>query len=142
MQAVRTLVGHTNKVYAVAFDGRRIISSSMDRTIRVWDFDTGRCVHLLEGTLLVCRENMHTRWRPFPGLTDCRGLFAIGHESLVGLMQLRGDTLVSGAADNSVRVWNVATGACVYNFESDRANAHIVRRGHVVLRAGRPTAAR
>jgi WD40 repeat protein len=48
-QALRKLDGHTNKVYAVVFDGPRIVSSSMDETIRVWDFDTGRPLHVLRG---------------------------------------------------------------------------------------------
>jgi WD40 repeat protein len=51
LQLVHTLVGHTNKVYAVECDGRRVISSSMDHMIRVWDLQTGRCLRVLEGAL-------------------------------------------------------------------------------------------
>jgi WD40 repeat protein len=36
-------------------DGRRIVSASHDRTVRVWDATTGQCVKVLEGhpTLVV-----------------------------------------------------------------------------------------
>ena len=42
-RCIHTLVGHYNKIYTVAFDGERIVSGSMDATIRLWSADTG-CV--------------------------------------------------------------------------------------------------
>jgi WD40 repeat protein len=33
-----------------------------------------------------------------------------GHSSLVGLLQLRGNLLLSGNADKSLRLWDVKTG--------------------------------
>ncbi len=39
-----TLKGHTDFVHCVAFspDGRRIVSGSIDRTLKVWDATTGQ----------------------------------------------------------------------------------------------------
>ncbi|KAF7325383.1 WD40 repeat-like protein [Mycena venus] len=73
------LVGHTQKVYSVVLDPPRhqACSGSMDGTVRIWDLKTGRCAHTLTG-----------------------------HTSLVGLLGLSPRTLVSAAADSTLRVWD------------------------------------
>lgn len=35
------LKGHENKIYCVAFDGKRAMTGSGDATIRIWDAETG-----------------------------------------------------------------------------------------------------
>ncbi len=39
--------GHMDSVLCVEFDHRRLISGSMDRTIRIWDIRSGRSIHKL-----------------------------------------------------------------------------------------------
>ncbi|KAI8336638.1 hypothetical protein BC941DRAFT_461508 [Chlamydoabsidia padenii] len=46
---VRTLFGHVEGVWGLAYDTLRIVSGSHDKTIRVFDMDSGRCMHALEG---------------------------------------------------------------------------------------------
>ena len=48
-QSLKTLIGHTNGVWAVAFSptGRLLASSSMDETIKLWDVQTGECLKTL-----------------------------------------------------------------------------------------------
>jgi len=53
----------------------------MDGTVRIWDLETGQCKHLLNG-----------------------------HTSLVGLLGLSPNRLVSAAADATLRVWNPESG--------------------------------
>jgi len=45
------LEGHTNLVRSVAFspDGRRIVSGSLDNSVRVWDSLAGEAQNVLEG---------------------------------------------------------------------------------------------
>lgn len=48
---IRTLEGHSASVYGVALsaDGRRAVSASLDRTLKVWDLERGRELFALEG---------------------------------------------------------------------------------------------
>jgi len=46
---VRVLRGHTGPVWSGVFDGTEILSASRDRTLRVWDRETGETIHLLGG---------------------------------------------------------------------------------------------
>jgi F-box and WD-40 domain protein CDC4 len=50
-ECVHRLVGHSEKVYAVAYDDeiKRVASGSMDGAVRIWCARFGQCLHLLEG---------------------------------------------------------------------------------------------
>jgi WD40 repeat protein len=44
-------VGHSERVYGVAasHDGRRVISASLDRTLKLWDLQTGQALATFAG---------------------------------------------------------------------------------------------
>ena len=79
---VRTLQGHTNWVFSVAFspDGRYLASGSRDNTVRVWEVATGQHVRTLQE---------HTR-----GITSVA-------------FSPDGRYLASGSGDATVRVWRL-----------------------------------
>ena len=55
-RALRTLEGHSDSVYGVAVtpDGKRAVSASWDKTLKVWDLETGaRAAHAGRPRLLV-----------------------------------------------------------------------------------------
>lgn len=80
LSVVHRLVGHQRTVTATAFspDGRRLVSSSHDNTLKLWDVTTGREVATLHG-----------------------------HEFRATCVAfLDNDTIVSGGHDNQVRFWD------------------------------------
>ena len=65
---IRSLVGHAAWVSACAVtpDGRRVVSASADKTLKVWDSETGQIFHLDSGCLRGLQRNAanHLRIRP------------------------------------------------------------------------------
>ena len=82
---IRTLEGHSSAVRGVALsgDGRRAVSASQDKTMKVWDMESGRELHTLQG-----------------------------HSGHVTGVALSGDgrRAVSASEDNTLKVWDVESG--------------------------------
>jgi WD40 repeat protein len=83
-----TFAEHAGAVTSVCFsaDGRHALSGSADRTLRLWEVATGRCLRVFEG-----------------------------HEGGVTAVCLRPDGrhALSGGSDATLRLWDVATGRCL-----------------------------
>ena len=95
MKCVMVLNGHTDWVRALClvWRGRQqiIASGSDDKTILLWDTESGECVGVLEG---------HTHWI----LT------------LAPLSSREGNSILasgSDSIDSSIRIWNVESMACL-----------------------------
>lgn len=82
--------GHTYIVQSVAYsrDGKRLVSASYDKTVRVWDPSTGK---LVAG--------------PFEGHSGGVNSVAFSFD---------GTKIVSGSDDRTVRVWDASTGECLF----------------------------
>jgi F-box and WD-40 domain protein CDC4 len=93
---LRTLTGHFSQIYAIAFDGKKIATGSLDTSVRIWDPNDGY-VHISKP------KSSNADRIPY---RKC--LYTLqGHTSLVGQLQMREDTLVTGGSDGSVRVWSL-----------------------------------
>ncbi len=120
--------GHKNFVLEVAVtpDGRLAVSGSLDKTARVWDLSSGKCISILkhpkeilgvavtpDGRLAVsgCYDNKVRVWDLGPG--KCTATLK-GHTDLVyGVaMTPDGRLAVSGSLDKTARVWDLGSGKC------------------------------
>ena len=75
----------TGGVWSSQLKGNTVVSGSTDRTIRVWDTESGDCVHVL-----------------------------YGHTSTVRCLAMHENTVVSGARDGTLRVWDIKRGQCLH----------------------------
>ena len=98
---LRSLEGHTDLVLAVAVspDGRTIVSGSHDRTVKVWEAESGRLLRSLEG---------HTGWVQAVAVSP------------------DGRTIVSGSDDRTVKVWEAESGRLLRSLEGHTGSVQAV----------------
>jgi WD40 repeat protein len=116
-QCLRTLEGHGdlhhvhaassqensggNRVWSlvVSPDGETLISSSDDKTVKLWNLQTGQCLKTLPG-----------------------------HQSRIWSVALSpdGETLASGSDDKTVRLWNLSNGQCLRTLQGYHNDTHPV----------------
>ena len=72
--------GHSDAIESVAYspDGTKIISDSWDRTIKIWDANTGECLKTLEGHLDY--------------------VYSVAYSP-------DGTKIVSGSSDHTIKIW-------------------------------------
>jgi WD40 repeat protein len=92
-QSRMTLRGHSDKVHgmAVSPDGKRIVSGSVDKTVKVWDTATGAELMTLRG---------HDDW------VGSVAFSPDGKRIISG----SGDNTIKGSGDNTIKVWDAANG--------------------------------
>src|SRR5262249_23502462 len=102
---VHTLLHHSDEVMSVAFspDGRHMLSGSADHTMKLWDTSSGAIVRTFE-----------RHWLLGP-LLRTHG----GHLSHVNSVAFSPDGVhvLSGSSDNTIKLWDLATGSVVRSFE-------------------------
>ena len=96
------------------FDGKIICSGSSDMTIKVWDAQKGELLHTLIGFtnyyFFFTKKKKKNGKNTYIKLNKTYSLLFPGHLNVTGLLHLKGNKLLSGNADGTMRLWNVRTG--------------------------------
>eukprot|EP01060_Flectonema_neradi_P000384 TRINITY_DN10251_c0_g1_i1.p1 TRINITY_DN10251_c0_g1~~TRINITY_DN10251_c0_g1_i1.p1 ORF type:complete len:545 (+),score=66.07 TRINITY_DN10251_c0_g1_i1:120-1754(+) len=102
-----SLSGHTSAVTCLQFDDEKVVSGSLDSTIRLWERGTN-----------VCNKTL------------------MGHGDKVWCVQFAGDRLVSGSSDKTVRLWNVESGEHICSLRDHRTSVSCVKMDGSIVVSG------
>jgi len=104
-----TLHGHTDWVNDAFLHSpsRTIFSASDDATVRMWDLDSGKCLRVFQGP-----DGHVGQVQCVVPLTDYIANVDDDDSSANASVSPPAHIL-TGSLDNTIKVWNVATGACV-----------------------------
>jgi len=91
----KTLNGHTGWVRCLEVVGESIVSGSYDKTVKIWDINTGHCTKVIPVHTMSCIKDTLD-----------------GHSNWVLCLDVIGDTIVSGCKDKTIKIWNMRTGQC------------------------------
>jgi WD40 repeat protein len=88
----REFVGHKDQVRSLSLssDNSTVLSGSADKTVKLWELATGKCLCTLTG-----------------------------HQDAVNSVSFSADGLyvISGSSDRTIKLWHIATGKCLYTLK-------------------------
>jgi serine/threonine-protein kinase len=148
---LRVLPGHPHqRIFTLDYskDGRHVISSGRDQTVRLWDLVTGKEVRRFEGSKSAASSvalstdgqklvtgGMDGVIRIWNATTGKESQRLEGHVAVVGSLSLSPDgrTLLSGGQDGTIRLWDLAAAK-----EIRRFTGHSGPVGAILTPDGRP----
>lgn len=125
------LEGHTASVRCLQVEDNIVATGSLDATIRLWDLSRAK-YEPYENKILENGDedkdddddlgfgNEHEDAPPPPpagAMEECPLFVLEAHIDEITALHLRGDTLVSGSADKTIRQWDLVKGRCVQTLD-------------------------
>ncbi|HEX4588815.1 MAG TPA: WD40 repeat domain-containing protein, partial [Gemmataceae bacterium] len=127
---IQQFIGHTEAIEKVAFtpDGKRLVTASKDKTVRVWDIATGRELRTLIGHtgivrgLTVLPDNRRAATAGWDGTVRLWDLDTgeelrqyPGHKGQVWWVECdaAGRRLLTAGQDGTIRLWDVNAGTAI-----------------------------
>lgn len=117
------LEGHTDSVYCVQFDDKKILTGSRDCTVRVWDAKTYECIRVLgapahnrsNGAPPLPLDTPDFGRQPFTRVYSPHTIASpklmtgpVAHSGSVLCLQYDEELLVTGSSDSSLITWEIA----------------------------------
>ncbi|CZS89178.1 related to CAF4 protein [Rhynchosporium agropyri] len=126
-RCIGLLEGHTASVRALQVEDNIVATGSMDATIRLWDLSKARYDPQNNRVNKDGEEDDHPlafgnpedeEPEPPPGtMRDCPLFTLEAHVDEITALHFKGDTLISGSADKTLRQWDLETGRCVQTLD-------------------------
>lgn len=116
------LEGHNASVRCLQVEDNIVATGSMDASVRLWDLSRARPA-TRDGRLNKHErdaEDTGTHTTPVPpssNLEDCHVFTLDAHVDEVTALHFKGNTLISGSADKTLRQWDLVKGRCVQTLD-------------------------
>ncbi|HEY9598062.1 MAG TPA: serine/threonine-protein kinase [Cyanophyceae cyanobacterium] len=124
---ISTIVGHSGYVnyLIISPDGNELLSGNADRTVKSWNFATGKQIRtLIQSTIPINYFAISPDWKTIAtgGVDNTIKIWDLstgkeirtfkGHSSYVNHVTISpdGKELVSASADNTIKIWDLTTG--------------------------------
>jgi len=132
-----TLLGHEKTIYDLDIYDNKIISCSADKTIRVWDLDTGKALKIIlahhgsiwsvkvfDKKIISCSSDKSIRILDL----DTGKLLNIltGHTNYVYSIFIYNKKIISGSLDRTVKIWDLYTGELLNTLDAHNAGIFCV----------------
>jgi WD40 repeat protein/energy-coupling factor transporter ATP-binding protein EcfA2 len=137
---VQTLKGHTDVIFGVTYspDGKTLASASSDKTVKLWDINTGKVIQTLKGHISGVQD---VNYSP-----DGKILASSSNDGTIKLWDVKtakiiknlkahkegavfsvsfspdGKKLASASADETVKLWDINTGKVIQTFTGHQSN--------------------
>lgn len=125
-RCVGFLEGHHASVRCLQVEDNLVATGSMDASIRIWDLSRAQPIpqtdrinksvkeeDAAEGDETVSAAASHSA----SNMADCELFSLEAHVDEVTALHFRGDTLISGSADKTLRQWDLVKGRCVQTLD-------------------------
>jgi len=127
-RCIGVLEGHTASVRALQVEDNILATGSMDATIRLWDLskahydpqgsEFGKADEDDDDAAIAFENPDDQPVEPPPGsMADCPLYTLQAHLDEITALHFRGDVLVSGSADKTLRQWDLERGRCVQTLD-------------------------
>jgi WD40 repeat protein len=130
VQNTLNIKAHEGHIVGLIFttDSKRLISSSFDRQIKIWDIENGVCLHSWQSSEPCYRLALSNDGKMIATGSECGNIFIWDVDTKKLIKTLVGHTLVSmdvafhpqdlllasSSCDTTIKIWNLATEECIY----------------------------
>lgn len=125
-RCIGSLDGHTASVRALQVEDNILVTGSADATVRLWDLSKahydphgsrfGRDDEEDDGMAFGNPDDRPVD-PPEGSMADCPLFVLQSHVDEITALHLRGDTLVSGSSDKTLRQWDLEKGRCIQTLD-------------------------